>query len=73
MTLDSSIIGGLLGAGAVLAIGSVPFLVGYGRLQGEIDALKGRVQALEAATDAIIGIREDVAFIKGRLFGEAAQ
>jgi hypothetical protein len=73
MTLDPSLMAGLIGAGATLVIGATPFLIGWGALHSTVEALKLRVAALEAATDAITQIREDVAFIRGQLAGTEAQ
>jgi hypothetical protein len=70
--LDPSMIGGLAGALTMVALGAIPFLVGWGRLHTEVEALKQRVAALELETNAITHIREDVAFIRGQLQGPLA-
>ncbi|MGH7024340.1 MAG: hypothetical protein ACREEB_12230 [Caulobacteraceae bacterium] len=71
MSLDSTLIAGLIGAGFPLIPGAVAFFVGWGSIRATIAALKARVGATEDRLGKIDQIQADVSYIRGIMDGEA--
>ena len=71
MSLDSTLIAGLVGAGFPLIPGAVAFFIGWGSIRATLAALKARVGATEERLGKIDQIQADVSYIRGMLDGEA--
>jgi hypothetical protein len=67
MNFDTTLASGLIGAGAMVFVGAVPFFIGWGNLHAMIDALKTRLAAVEVELADIRQIKADVAYIRGRI------
>jgi hypothetical protein len=64
---DSTVVAGLIGAGVMLALGAIPFFVGWGSIQAKVEALRSRIRVVEAQSGVIGKLQTDVAYIRGRL------
>jgi hypothetical protein len=71
MGLDSTLTAGLIGAGAMLVLGAIPFFIGWGSIHATLDGLKARMSEAERELSQIDQIRADVSYIRGVLDGEA--
>ena len=69
MPLDSTLTAGLIGAGVMFLSGAMPFFIGWGSLQANLDALKTRIGAVEEELASIHKLRDDVSYIRGLFDG----